>query len=275
VVSAALGACGSSVSPSEETLTFVIDVGSALPLLDLRVVRNLVGASSFGFFAFSPGSSPVDFLLTLMLSLAVLTMAGALERQLPDPLSHRFFGVWVPVVVGVDAPSDAVLVVDDARELFDSALGGASPSLGTVDAVVLSAMPASAGGTSGPVPPAGAWEFGFDFLRGLIRAGREGGERTRGPLYCVAARAVHVRSEACLQARGGRAGCLLAINHDACACPVLSGEPSATYARFCHRPAGESTKFIHPRTFCPHSTAPPTANMAIQKKVRIDAESLR
>jgi hypothetical protein len=113
------------------------------------------------------------------------------------------------------------------------------------------------------------------FCVGSFGRGRKGAEPARGPLYCVGARAVYVRSEAFLQARAGRAGCLLAINHDACACPVLSGEPSATYARFCHRPAGEGTKFIHPRTFCPHSTAPPTANMAIQKKVRMETESLR
>jgi hypothetical protein len=193
VVSETFGACDSSVSPSEETLTFVMDVGSAFPLLDLRLVRNLVGASSFGFFASSPGSSPVAPPLTPMLSLAVLTIAGALERQLPDPLSHLFFGVWVPVVVGVDAPSEAVVEVDEARELLDSALGGASPSLGTVDAVVLSAMPASGGGTSGPVPvpPAGAWGFGFDFLRGLIRARKErSGTGERASILCRSARSV-------------------------------------------------------------------------------------
>jgi hypothetical protein len=121
-----------------------------------------------------------------MLSFAVFTMAGALDRQLPDPLSHRFFGVCVPVVVGVNAPSDAV-VVEDARELSDGVFC-ASVSLGTVDAVA-----ASVGGTS--AAPAGAWEFGFDFLRGLIRAGRVKVWSRREGLYaavCVSAWAMHV-----------------------------------------------------------------------------------
>jgi hypothetical protein len=194
----AFGAGGSSVSPSEETFTFVIEVGSAFPLLDLRLVRNLVGASSLGFFASSPGSSPVAPPLTPMLSFAVFTMAGALDRQLPDPLSHLFFGVWVPVVVGVDAPSDAV-VVDDARELSESAFCGASASLGTVDAVVL----ASGCGTSAvSAPAAGAWEFGFDFLRGLIRAGGVKERRRRNGLYASAC-ALHVS----FRARAGLAAC--------------------------------------------------------------------
>jgi hypothetical protein len=39
--------------------------------------------------------------------------------------------------------------------------------------VVVFSVPTS-GGTAGPVlvPSTGAWEFGFDFLRGFIRAGR-------------------------------------------------------------------------------------------------------
>ena len=69
---------------------------------------------------------------------------------------------------GVVAPFD--VAVDSAMETFEGAFGSVLLSLGVV--VVLSA--AASGGTSGPVLllSAGAWLFGFDFLRGLIRAGR-------------------------------------------------------------------------------------------------------
>lgn len=170
---AGVGSFGSSVRPSEPTLTFVIEVGSALPLLDLRLVRNLVGESSLGFLASSPGSSLVAPPFTPMLSFAVLTTAGAFIRQLPDPPSHFFpRGVWLPVVVGVDAPSE--VVVDSARDLFDGAFCTSSPSPGVVEVFVL-VVPAS-GGSSRPVLlllTTGASVFGFDFLRGFMRAGSE------------------------------------------------------------------------------------------------------
>jgi hypothetical protein len=135
-----------------------MDVGSAKPLLDLRLVRNLVGESSLGFFASSSGSSLVAPPSTPMLSLAVFTTAGALDRQLPEPLSHVFpFGVRVPAVEGVVAPFEDA--VDSARDVFDGAFGRISLALGVFAAVVVAAVSA-----------AGAWEFGFDFLRGLIRA---------------------------------------------------------------------------------------------------------
>jgi hypothetical protein len=144
-------------------------------LLDLRLVRNLVGESSLGFFASSPGSSAVAPPLTPILSVAVFTIAGAFERQLPDPLSHFFpFGVWVPVVLGVDAPFEEA-DEESANDGFDGAFCRTSPLLGVWDVEVSAALLSD--GTAGPVPvllaSAGAWAFGFGFLRGLIRAGSE------------------------------------------------------------------------------------------------------
>jgi len=165
----AAGALASSVKPSDDTLILVMDVGSASPLLDLRLVRNLVGESSFGFFA-SPGSSAVAPPLTPMLSFAVSTSAGALDRQLPVPFSHFFpRGVCVPEVFSVVAP---FVDVDSAIELLEDASGSISLLLGVLGALLSC-------GASGPVPSAGACEFGFDFLRGFIRAGRvrEAGRR--------------------------------------------------------------------------------------------------
>jgi hypothetical protein len=153
----------SSVRPSDDTLTLVMDVGSASPLLDLRLVRNLVGESSFGFFA-SPGSSAVAPRLTPMLSFAVSTSAGALDRQLPVPFSHFFpRGVCEPDVFGVDAP---FVDIDSAIELLADASGSISLPLGVLGALL-------SGGASGRGPSAGACEFGFDFLRGFMRARRE------------------------------------------------------------------------------------------------------
>jgi hypothetical protein len=105
-----------------------------------------------------------------MLSVAVLTTAGAFERQLPEPLSHFFpFGVWVPEAVGVDALFE--LAVESAKDLLGALFGRRSLPLGVVEVVF--ALLAS-GGTCAPVlsPSAGAWGFGLDFLRGFIRAGR-------------------------------------------------------------------------------------------------------
>jgi hypothetical protein len=144
----------SSVWPFEDTLTVVMEVGSALPLLDLRLVRNLVGESSLGFLASSPGSSPVAPPVTPMLSVAVLVEGGAFERQLPDPPSHFLpFGVWLPVVVGVDAPSD--VAVDSAKDLFDGAFWVSLLSLGVVEVVVLAVL--ASGGT--PASPSCVGSF--------------------------------------------------------------------------------------------------------------------
>jgi hypothetical protein len=173
-VSVALAGSASSVRPSEETLTLVVEVGSALPLLDLRLVRNLVGESSLGFFASSPGTSPVAPPLTPITSVAVFTIAGAFDRQLPDPLSHFFpFGVWAPVLLGVDAPGEAD--VDAANDAFDGAFCSTPLSLGVWDVVVSAALFSDAAAEPVPVllASAGACEFGFAFLRGLIRAGSE------------------------------------------------------------------------------------------------------
>jgi hypothetical protein len=187
LLSAALAADVSSVRPSEETWTFEMDVGSAVPLLDLRLVRNLVGeSSSLGFFASSSGSSLVAPPSTPMLSFAVFTTAGALDRQLPEPLSHAFpFGVRVPAVEGVVAPFEDAVEPDN--DVFDGALGRIALSLGVFEAVVVvvvvqAAGVSAVGGTSAPVLlSAGAWEFGFGFLRGFIRAGGEKGlDRRRG-----------------------------------------------------------------------------------------------
>jgi hypothetical protein len=217
-LSGGLGGLVSSVRPSEETLTFVIEVGRASLLLDLRLVRNLVGESSFGFFTFAPGSSPVAPPLTPMLSVAVFTIAGALERQLPDPPSHFLpFGVCVPVVVGVEAPSDEDAAVDSASDVFEGAFCSTWLLLGVVEADgVVSAMLAS-GGTSAPVlllPPAGAWGFSFDFLRGFIWAGMEPKLGRKADLYATdlsmcmdTSRALHAvsRQSQAERRRAGRA----------------------------------------------------------------------
>ena len=65
-------------------------------LLDLRLVRNFAGDWSFGFFSSWLGSSEAAPPLTLtpMLWLAVLTVAEALDRQLP-PLNHLLLGLWL------------------------------------------------------------------------------------------------------------------------------------------------------------------------------------
>jgi len=82
------------------------------------------------------------------------------------------------VVVGVDAPSE--VVVDSARDLFDGAFCTLSPSP-VVEVFVLVVLVVlvilASGGSSGPVllllPATGASVFGFDFLRGFMRAGSE------------------------------------------------------------------------------------------------------
>lgn len=137
----------------------------ASPLLDFRLVRNFLGDSSLGFFASSSGSSPVAPPLTPMLSLAVLTIAGAFDRQLPVPESHLLpLGVCVPEAVGVMAPADDVEAVTDWS---GGASGRMSLLLGVVSVVLASC------GTAGALVDAseGASVFGLDFLRGFIPAG--------------------------------------------------------------------------------------------------------
>jgi len=163
----------SSTDPSEDTVIFVVDVGSAKLLLDLRLVKNLAGESLLGFLAASCGSSDVAPPLTAMpiVSWAVLTTAGALDRQLPVPPSHLrpLFGVCVPVVVGVDAPSDAAGEVDKARLVDVSCdvvlASSAAVVVSGVVVVVVLVLPVVVG-TSAVLSPAGGWGFGLDFLRG-------------------------------------------------------------------------------------------------------------
>lgn len=144
----------SSTAPSEETVILVVDVGSAKLLLDLRLVRNLAGESFLDFFASSLGSSEVAPPLTLipMVSCAVFTTGGAFDRQLPVPPSHfrPLFGVCVPVVVGVDAPSGTVDDSDSGRLVVvscDVVLASNVPILGSVVLLVVdtSAAISSAG----------------------------------------------------------------------------------------------------------------------------------
>jgi hypothetical protein len=91
------------------------------------------------------------------------------------------FGVWLPVVVGVDAPSE--VAVDSAKDLFEGAFWVPLLSPGVVGMVVLAAL--ASGGTPAPVlePSADASVLGFAFLRGFIRAAREKGSRRRNGRY--------------------------------------------------------------------------------------------
>ena len=150
----------------------MVDVGSAKLRLDLRLVRNLTGDSSLGFLGSSLGSSDVAPPLTLMpmVSCAVFTTAGALERQLPVPPSHfrPLFGVCVPVVVGVDVPSVATEASEPDWLIVvscDVVLASSAPAVGSAVllAVLLGLLVVD---TSAMLSSAGAWGFGLDFLRG-------------------------------------------------------------------------------------------------------------
>lgn len=142
----------SSTRPSEETLTCVMAAGMTLLLLELRLVRNFLGDSSWGCFASSPGSSLVAPPLTPMLSFAVWTMAGALDRQLPDPDSHLLpRGVSEPVEVGVVVPTEDVESATCWSEVVS----------------------------------AGACVLGLDFLRGIMPAAREKKPGRRRGLYLL------------------------------------------------------------------------------------------
>lgn len=151
-------------------MILVVDAGRTMLLLDLRLVRKRAGDSSLGFLASSLGSSEVAPPLTRMpiVSWAVLTTAGALDRQLPVPPSHLrpLLGVCVPVVVGVDAPSAAAEASDAgwlAVLACDVVLASSVSYAGAV---------AGAAGTSAVLSLAGgARGFGLTFLRGLMALG--------------------------------------------------------------------------------------------------------
>lgn len=108
-----------------------------------------------------------------MLSFAVLTIAGAFDRQLPVPESHFLpFGVCVPGVEGLVLATEGV--DDSATDVFDDAFCSIPLLLGVVAAVLAAS---GSDGTSGPVllllwSSAGAWGLGFVFLRGFILTGR-------------------------------------------------------------------------------------------------------
>lgn len=101
-----------STMPPVDTLTWVSEAAMMLPLDDLRLVRKRFGESSPGVAACWSVSSPVAPPRTPMLSVAVATKAGALDRQLPVPDSHVFVlprDVWRPGVAGGCGSGVAVL----------------------------------------------------------------------------------------------------------------------------------------------------------------------
>lgn len=94
-----------------------------------------------------------------------------MDRQLPVPPSHLrpLFGVCVPVVVGVDAPSDAEGASEAAWLTVlccDAVLASSVPALGSVDALVV--LAGLAVGASAVLSFVGACVFGLTFLRGPI-----------------------------------------------------------------------------------------------------------
>ena len=99
-------------------------------------------------------------------------MAGAFDRQLPEPDSHFLpRGVCEPVVVGVVFPTEGV---DSLIDLSEGASCRTWLPLG-VFVVVLVVL--ASGGPAVPVLGAsagGASVFGLDFLRGLIPTGKFG-----------------------------------------------------------------------------------------------------
>jgi len=135
------------------------------PLLDLRFVRNLAGDWSRCLLESSLGSSDAAPPLTLMpmLSFAVVTVADALDRQLP-PSHFRlafFWRVW---------PSEPADVVEAVKGDSDSDTGWLA---GALSGAVLVSGPLEAGVVDGPGLSggcSGASGFGLclDFLRGLM-----------------------------------------------------------------------------------------------------------
>lgn len=161
---------GSSTKPSEETLTLVMEAGMASPLLDFRLVRNLVGESSLRrLMEDSLGRLRVDARLPAMLSAAVFTMAGALDRQLADPASHLL-------------PCEVVDAVDAATDFSERPSCSESLSLGGSGCA---SGPQAADGAWAPLSVEGAGGMGFVLLRALIarhsvKVGRE--RQAGGPL---------------------------------------------------------------------------------------------
>lgn len=169
----AVGTSTSSTEPSEETVILVVEVGSAKLLLDLRFVRKRAGDSLLGDLTSSLGSSEVAPPLTLipMVSCAVFTTAGALDRQLPVPPSHfrLLFGVCVPVVVGVVAPSVAIEASESgllATVSFDVVLAASASVVGSV--VLLALLSVGFVDALACLSSLGASELILTFLRGLI-----------------------------------------------------------------------------------------------------------
>lgn len=106
-----------------------------------------------------------------MLSFAVLTMAGAFERQLPPPPSHFrlafLLSVWVPEAAGVPVLLDTE--TGSATDVFEGAFWDSSPPFGVLSGRFKELALASVGGADSELPSsAGAWWLGFAFLRGLI-----------------------------------------------------------------------------------------------------------
>jgi len=141
--------------------------GIALPLLDFRFVRNFLGDASCDFWASCPGSSDVAPPATPILSFAVLTIAGAFDRQLPPPPSHFrlafLFSVCVLEAAGVPLVAESGSTIDAFEATFLdvstllAVLGGGFEGLASVE------------GTGSVLPSsAGACGLGFVFLRGLI-----------------------------------------------------------------------------------------------------------
>ena len=105
----------SLIEPSDETLNMVMEAGMVSALLDLRLVRNLAGDWSLEVSCSLSGSSEAAPPLTLtpMLWLAVLTVAEALDLQLP-PLNHRWLGFLFSFWSGAVDLAEAASVSDDA-----------------------------------------------------------------------------------------------------------------------------------------------------------------
>lgn len=178
-VSSGFGLGASSTMPSVETLICVIEAGITSPLLDLRLVRKCLGESSRDLFAPLRGSSPVEPEVTPMLSVAVLTMAGAFDRQLPVPDSHFLpLGVCVPGVVGgVALLADAVEAASDLTD--EGAFGKIPLAFGVLEGVLATSTSLGTSDLTLLLSAAGALVFSFAFLRGIIPMRLERGKGSR------------------------------------------------------------------------------------------------
>jgi hypothetical protein len=191
-----------STDPSEETCSFVMDAGMALPLLDLRFDKNLVGDGLSAAFCSSLGSSIVAPPVTPTLSLASFATVGAFDLQLPVPPSHLRLGFLFRVGSGA---------VVGREVLLDVAIGGVESGVACVffkDAFSCGVLADEFGagsaedGSAGATVPsaAGAWGLGLDFLRGLMPGsmGRRSsiGRRDSGRVFPWGIRPVAVLVEA-------------------------------------------------------------------------------